>query len=254
MVKNAIQISYIAFNGGNTYMAGFAGKGDLVYWVNCTEKDFANTYNRTAFPDQGVLFYGISGMALQNGNVLLSGSFSFTDEPGPRLPVQDSTQGVYETVWSNGSLQVLAHSQYWEAEVNYPQTAGIAVQGSDVYVAGTTPDSAKLGGYWLNGVFNAINSGKFIPTSAYASGADAYITGYTYTSPGNYSAVYWKNGVLYSLNGGITANAVTVYGQDFYVLGVDGGNNTAVWKNGALYQVLGPAQNMVASCIGVANY
>ena len=117
------------------------------------------------------------------------------DEPVPGAPVDTSTlPGLYETLWTNGNIQILYHD-YWNVDIAYTSTVGVAFSGNDVYVAAhRTTDSASKnsGGYFKNGSWNDINNGAFWPNSIYASGTDVYISGYTYTFPpySNFQAAY----------------------------------------------------------------
>jgi hypothetical protein len=124
-------------------------------------------------------------------------------------------------------------------------------------VAGIFPSragKADSGGYWKNGIWNSINNGSFYPSSIASFGSDVYIPGYTYTWTPTYSqqAAYWKNGTLVQLNGA-AATAITVYGSDIYVLGVDQNNNIVVWKNGAVFETLGSASTSRATCIAIGE-
>jgi uncharacterized membrane protein len=89
------------------------------------------------------------------------------------------------------------------AGTGYESSAhGIAVSGSDVYVAGFSVDVSghETAAYWMNGAFTELNppSGN-LPTYATGiavSGGDVCVSGYVEDSSGNYSAVVWVNGVV----------------------------------------------------------
>jgi hypothetical protein len=256
-VNGAFSIQYLALSNSTVALAGLDNAFDLAYWVNGNETDLMNTFNRTVYPNEGSLTYGFSGMAFSGNEVAISGSYNFMDEPVPGAPVDTSTlPGLYETLWTNGNIQILYHD-YWNVDIAYTSTVGVAFSGNDVYVAAhRTTDSASKnsGGYFKNGSWNDINNGAFWPNSIYASGTDVYISGYTYTFPpySNFKAAYWKNGNLIPLDG-VATRATTTYGGDLYVLGIDNNGNFVVWKNDAVIETLGSASTLNLGCIAIAN-
>lgn len=253
-ITGASNIQYIALSGIGLYATGFDNFGNLAYWQNNSEVNLENTIGRNLFPYEATSVYGITGLALssQNQNVLISGSLFFENEP---FTPDSAAQGNFGLLWNNGGLSVYGPGALVSA--TFSPTAGVSAVGSDVYVAGTFPsgaDRADSGGYWKNGVWNSINNGSFHPSSIASFGSDVYIPGSTYTLTPTWSqqAAYWKNGTLVQLNGA-AATAITVYGSDIYVLGVDQNNNNVVWKNGALFETLGSAGTSLATCLAIGQ-
>jgi hypothetical protein len=253
-ITGASIIQYIALSGTGLYAAGLDELGNLAYWQNNSEVNLGNTIGRNQFPYQGTSVYGITGLALSglDQSVLVSGSLFFENEP---FTPDSVPEGNFGLLWNNGGLSVYGPGALVSAA--FSPTVGVAALGNDVYVAGIFPsraDKADSGGYWKNGVWNSINNGSFYPSSIASFGSDVYIPGYTYTWTPNYSqqAAYWKNGTLVQLNGE-AATAITVYGSDIYVLGVDQNNNIVVWKNGALFETLGSASTLRATCLAIGE-
>jgi hypothetical protein len=257
-VNGASAIQYLALNSNIIAMAGQDNSFELACWVNGTETNLMNTFNRTVYPNQGFMVYGFSGMALSGNEVVISGSYNFMDEPIPGATTADTSTlpGLYETLWVNGHIQILYHD-YWNIDVDYTSTVGVVSSGNDIYVAAQmTSDSGtkNSGGYFKNGSWNSINNGSFRPNSIYASGTDVYIAGYTYTFPpySNFKAAYWKNGDLIPIDGTAT-KAITTFGTDLYILAIDDNGNYVIWKNGAVIETLGSASTLNLSCIAIAN-
>ena len=257
-VSGASSIQYLALAGNTVSLAGYDNAFNLAYWVNGNETNLMNTFNRTVYPNQGSVDYGFSGMAISGNEVAITGSYNFMDEPIPGAKTADTSTlpGLYETLWMNGNIQILYHD-YWNVDIAYTSTVGVAFSGNDIYVAAQrTSDSAtkNSGGYFKNGAWNSIDNGTFRPNSIYASGTDVYISGYTYTFPpySNLQAAYWKNGDLIPVDG-VATKATTTYGADLYVLGIDNNGNYVVWKNGAVIETLGSASTLNLGCIAIAK-
>jgi hypothetical protein len=257
-VNGASAIQYLALNSNTIAMAGQDNAFNLTYWVNGSQTNVMNTFNRTVYPNQGFMVYGFSGMTLSGNEVMISGSYNFMDEPIPGATTADTSTlpGLYETLWVNGNIRILYHD-YWNVDVDYTSTVGVVSSGNDIYVAAQmTSDSGtkNSGGYFRNGGWNIINNGAFRPNSIYASGTDVYISGYTYTFPpySNFKAAYCKNGDLVPIDG-TAAKAITTFGTDLYILAIDGNGNYVVWKNGAIIETLGSASTLNLSCIAIAN-
>jgi hypothetical protein len=154
--------------------------------------------------------------------------------------------GTTAAYWKNGVLTTLGDS------LSYSYTSGIAVQGNDVYVAGTLGTGTVSAVYWKNGVATKLSPGSYsAQTSCIAlHGSDVYIGGgiSTITSQTptgtttSYQPVFWKNGVATILPAASAINAITVNGNDVYIAGVasvtssnnstNSGSIAAYWKNG----------------------
>lgn len=169
-------------------------------------------------------------------------------ETGPNLtPVWPTDADVYftgtsqdthgteiATYWKNGVATTLSSSG--------SSANGIAVNGTDVYVAGTD----QVATLWKNGV----------PTKPAGTSAESQANAITISSNNIYiggeidgKATYWENGVAISVNAnqllGSVANAIAVSGNDVYLAGytfnvTTGAMQAAYWKNGVLTQ-LSPA-------------
>lgn len=257
-VNNASSIEYLALNNNTMALAGFDNTNGLAYWVNGNKTNVMNTFNRTVYPNEGFLSFDFSGLALSGNEVAASGSFMQMDEPieGATMVDTSTVPGLYETLWLNGNIQILYHD-YWNIDVAYTSTVGIAFSGNDIYVAAnrtSDSDNVNSGGYYKNGAWSPINNGNFWPNAVYAAGTDVYIAGYTYTFPpySNFTAAYCKNGNLIPL-AGIATKAITVSGTDLYILGIDNNANYVVWKNGTVIETLGSASTLNLACIAIAK-
>jgi hypothetical protein len=129
-VNGASAIQYLALNGNTIAMAGQDNSFELAYWVNGTETNLMNTFNRTVYPNQGFISYGFSGITLSGNETLISGSYNFMDEPIPGATTADTSTlpGLYETLWVNGNIQILYHD-YWNVNVAYTSTLGVVSSG-----------------------------------------------------------------------------------------------------------------------------
>src|SRR5579859_1602389 len=129
--------------------------------------------------------------------------------------------------------------KYWKNGVSSStlplEPSSIAASGSDIYVAGYSYQSNlpyPTPAYSKNGTVTLLDS-MTTANSITVLGSDVYVTG-SY----NYSAAYWKNGVMTKLPrlsgpGTNVATAITISGSDVYVSGTYGANVLPVyWKNG----------------------
>lgn len=88
----------------------------------------------------------------------------------------------------------------------------IAVQGSDVYVAGTTYDNRRqCAAYWKNGVVTVLANQytSAMATGIAVAGNDVYVTGFIHDNNTGY-AVYWKNNSEVRLSVGGSCNAIVI--------------------------------------------
>ena len=247
-IPNAFNIQFLSLSGSAIYTAGTDKSLNLAYWVNNSEVSLENTFDRSLFPYEGVLSYALSGIAGSGSDVYVTGLLSFENEP---FSPDSAVEGTFGMVWKNGGLKLLGSGVL--LSFDYRSTAGVVLVDSNIYIAGQYPDTTHAGGYWKNGVWNSINNGAFSPSSIAAIGGKIYIPGYTYIrTPGSFTqqAAYWADGNLVALDG-LVANAITSYGSDTYVLGIDPKGNIVVWKNGAVFQTIGPAATLIATSIAI---
>ena len=249
-VMAAKNIEYIAVTTNAVYTAGYDNSGNLAYWNNNTEVNLQNTIGRNLFPNQGVSEYGLSGITASASSAYVTGLLFTENEP---LTTQNAPSGNFGLLWTNGGLQLLGKGFF--ASAVYRSTIGIAVLGSDVYVAGQIPDSTYAGGYWKNGTWNSLNNGLFIPNSISSAGSDFYITGYNNIreTAVNLLPGYWKNGSFVNIGNAASTTAVAANGTDVYVLGIDVNNNNVVWKNGALFATIGSYLSTTATVMAIGN-
>lgn len=156
--------------------------------------------------------------------------------------------------WKNGVLTILGDTTSSASFISLAR--GIAVSGSDVYVAGVV--YTQNYGYaimWKNGVPIKLSpdSTASEATGITVSGNDVYVTGFIHdivVQNGNgtqYSSnpVYWKNGVPYKIPNATAINSIFVNGSDVYIggavksghkyndTGYGMGSKAAYWKNGS---------------------
>ncbi len=142
--------------------------------------------------------------------------------------------------WKNGVITKLTDSP------SFAIARGVAVQGGDVYVAGTVTSfalSTNNAVYWKNGVANTLAD---ISNNSQAwgiafQGNDLYVVGGIFSN-NSFHATFWKNGTANTLPGGIVANAIAVNGADVYIAGSAGDPNNSVaayWKNGVATMLIG---------------
>ncbi|HZX59341.1 MAG TPA: hypothetical protein VFE54_11470 [Mucilaginibacter sp.] len=133
--------------------------------------------------------------------------------------------------WKNGTLVRLGDST-----VNTMANA-IAVNGNDIYVAGSITNSEQIttAVIWKNGVATKLTDGtsNADARAITISGGNVYVAGYM----NNLGAVYWKNGAVNDIQSSSVANAIAVNSGNIYVAGwlFDSGasnNEAALWKNG----------------------
>ena len=251
-VPGALQLDLLAVSGTNVYTEGEDISFNFAQWTNNTE--LANlTSAMDGFFTRADLSYGWTGMAVSGFNVLVSGTLVVEGIPqGP----DSAIYAGFGVLFTNGAAQLMPYTNYtlFGGDL-YHWTVGVAVSGTDTYVAGTLADTIAVpkGGYWKNDVWNSINNGLFHPLAIASSGSNVAITGYTLTVPWNPSliqAAYWQNGNLTTFNG-TQGEMVAVYGSDVYVLGSDNNGKIVVWKNGSLFKTLDGIISGSVSCIAV---
>jgi len=147
---------------------------------------------------------------------------------------------LHRVYWKNGK-QVRITSTEGAYVIDF-ESVGMAVQGSDVFIAaGERPDStAKFSGkYWKNGAVTTLTDGttNVFPNSIAVSGNNVFVCGWYDVNPDTYSYkfAYWKNGqmtILPSTSTTYRANRLAVSGEDAYVVGSANELHGCCWKNG----------------------
>ena len=242
----ALFVRYLALSGPTIYAAGTDQSANLAYWVGNNDNNLENSFGRARYPDEGIATFNLTGIAASGGHVYVTGCLFFENEP---FTPDSVVNGSFAMLWTDGSLQTYGPGESLSAV--YQSTAGVAVAGNDVYVAGRYPDTTYAGGYWKNGSWNPIANGTFLPSAIAASGNSIYMPG-NYWSRGSYTngAAYWVDGKLVPLNGAY-ALAITFFQSDIYILGVDNNSNVVVWKNGEVFETIGPSSDLIVTSIAI---
>ena len=257
------QADYFAVSGSDVYVAGYCreitGYNEETnipistytpcYWKNGVRTDL--TLNTD--------YAWVDGIAVSGSDVYIAGSYGeITYNEETNIPISPYYTACY---WKNGVKTDLSTNAHAIA-------GGIAVSGSDVYVAGRYTESTNsmttittTACYWKNGVrtdlFSESSPGYAQADYIAVSGSDVYvagsyqeITGYNEETNNpiyTYTACYWKNGVrtdLFSESspGYAQADYIAVSGSDVYITGRyqdnEGTNSpfssytSCYWKNG----------------------
>jgi len=158
-------------------------------------------------------------------------------------PGQNNTVPVY---WKNGVADFITGTL---GNVSAPSQSAFAVDGTDVYLTGSTPqlNAFPRAAYWRNGVTNLLpdNGAGSVADGIAFNGTDLYVFGYS-TRPAHWpSATYWKNGIAVKLTDSSAlaeATGMAFSGSDMYIVGyaqpVDpqgklyGSPIAMLWKNG----------------------
>jgi hypothetical protein len=262
--------------GFNIYMAGTVNNA-AVFWKNGQGTELAPYSGATCIAVAGTdIFVGgmlnsvpvywkngqsnslglsaasVTGIALSGSDVYLSGAGQgnpFIDSTGD-IMVNGNTAGY----WKNGVFNILENTPRVSA------AEGICFSGSDMYVVGHAAGATDTAAQWKNGVRMNLTSDNGPTNIAYAvavSGTDIYAVGVHNNLP-----VYWKNGVMNTLNlsgspdqAGGFATAIAVVGTDVYIAGATNspasGYQATYWKNG-VSTVLSANTSDVSNANGIA--
>ncbi len=136
-------------------------------------------------------------------------------------------------VWKNGQATTLSLSPGELAS----QSLGMAVSGTDVYVAGQQMNASNqsVATYWKNGSPTVLTDGSVnaVAFGVAISGSDIYVVGTRQSISGAELAICWKNGNPTVLNDStfIAARAysVALAGTDVYIGGEC--SEAIYWKN-----------------------
>ncbi|HEY8929751.1 MAG TPA: hypothetical protein VIM55_11200 [Mucilaginibacter sp.] len=229
----------IAVSGSDVYVVGYsvmpAGNTVAAYWKNGVRTYLTETTKNSE----------ASAIVVSGSDVYIAGYTG--DITGPT-----SKQAV-AVYWKNGVQITLGDAA--SATISSFARA-IAVQGSDVYVAGNvTGPTGFAATYWKNGTAVTLSGSKpeyssqLFGISIY--GNDIYATGQVYgtLTAGDiprFAATYWKNGVpvTFATTTATEAIGTVVQNNDVYIIGtLNPTSNTTLagyWKNGA-FTGIGPS-------------
>lgn len=210
---DGIQAIYV--KDGDVYAAGNRTPYGVTYWKNGQMlKLDPDSTDYAMWPNQIVVNeYGI----------FIAGAY------------RDGNNNIEEIAyWKNGVLHRLPNGQYGA------RFAGMAVSGSDVYIAGQSQEeNAGVGVYWKNTekryLYNYDHTRPSFLTSIRTNKGDVYITG-----GGNNGPLYWKNEAPVGNSG--TSNTPTdifvdkdkIYVAGTFMLPYSSGPvySVTLWKNG----------------------
>jgi hypothetical protein len=264
----------------DVYVAGFvhAANGNDVacYWKNgnlVTLSSPSTQSDASAIFIYGNDVYAAGDVATLNGNMIAAywkngviTKLGDSTSGSGAIDIAVNSSGVYvagtgangAVYWKNGTMVSLPG--------NAPtQASGIALSGSDVYVAGVSAGaSGSVATAWKNGTATALTSGSGISVAGgiAVDGNDIYISG-TIVGFLQNTAVYWKNGVQANLTDQATtatAGGIAVDGGNVYVAGeaellvnasiYPGLTAMLYWKNGTLANPQTTAQASTGMEIG----
>lgn len=162
--------------------------------------------------------------------------------------------GVVEAAcWKNGQRYYLT---YGDTGLTGSSANSVAVDGSNVYVAGTANlKSIQFAVLWVNGAITYLGPGAGASyannqstwtTGLAVNGGNVYVTGEVQNpaSP-SYTATYWLNGTAKSLADPFfltNVSGIIFKGNDMYMSGTvttNGVNSPAYWENGKLNTITG---------------
>lgn len=174
--------------------------------------------------------------------IFVSGSDVYVSGGSNEYETDSANTFQFARYWKNGVSTNLSNglidSSAGGTITSRPNTTGIFVSGSDVYVSGTLAGSQAL--YWKNGVPvfltpAGISGGGAGAEAIFVNGSDVYVAGYVDSAGASY-AVYWKNGVVTPLSTyPSSANSIIVNQDSVYIAGSDdvsGTNHATLWTNG----------------------
>jgi hypothetical protein len=195
----------------------------------------------------------------KNVLLILAGLYLFASckkEAGPVAPKNvdiyiagtvRATNGKYVAVyWKNGVINKLTDST---ADAS---ALGVAINGSDVYVAGNhSVGHAIEGVYWKNSSATVLGLNTVAKALA-ISGNDIYIAGINTVGP-----AYWKNSTMTQLTGKGSLSdcegCIVVSGNDVYIAGTIN-YEAGYWKNNTPVQLsTGTSGNLRITCLALSG-
>jgi hypothetical protein len=238
---------------GDVYVAGtvwYNGQSNVPYTTptaNYPLSGYIATYWKNGeavnLPSMGYLAGGASTTSEHAdyvSGIFVSGSDVYVAGGSNEYIVDSANTYQFARYWKNGvSVNLsggLIDSSAGGTVTSRPNTTGIFVSGSDVYVCGTLSGSRAL--YWKNGSPIFLTGAGTLGAAAQSilvAGSDVYAAGYV-DSAGSSYAVIWKNGASTTLSANpSSANGIAVSGDSVYVAGsenVNGKSYATVWANG----------------------
>jgi hypothetical protein len=198
--------------GTDVYVPGIilwsAPQSYAVYWKN----------GQLVYVDSAVRSWA-SQVAISGSDVYVLGAIhgsydtSIIWKNGQRLAGASTGTGedYSQIVFSGGNMYVVGGQGYF---INFPNEfillpgsgfrTSILLNGSDIYVAGTWEDSVEnlRAAYWMDRVLYKLSNypGTIYSTATgvVVAGSDVYVVGFAQVNSGQW-AVYWKNGVEWTL-------------------------------------------------------
>lgn len=204
------------------------------YWQNGVPVQLPGQLIPAGPPNSTVDVYSqyVSGIFVAGGSVYVAGGSNeyYSGVPSSYQSAQYWDQGVATNLVDNLVDSIGGNI------IGLPNTTGIYVSGTDVYLAGVVSGTGAYAAvFWKNGVATILGNGS--ANSIFVSGSDVYVAGISVVNGVNV-ATYWVNGqptVLSTSPQSTRANAIFVSGSDVYVAGTDVVNGVAYatyWKNG----------------------
>ena len=245
--------SGIYVNGADVYVAGsmlYSAPSSVVYttptaiypkagwvanyWQNGVPVQLPGELMAAGLQNATVDVYSqyVSGIFVAGGSVYVAGG---SNEYYGGVP----SSYQFAQYWDQGVATNLVGNLFDSSGGNVtqrPNTTGIYVSGTDVYVTGVVSGFfVSQAVFWKNGFATILGNGS--ANAIFVSGSNVYVAGYSIINGVNV-ATYWVNGqprALSSSTQSTVANAIVVSGSDIYVAGVDEENGVSYatyWKNG----------------------
>lgn len=213
----------ICFSGNDIYIAGYennaTGGNTVKYWKNGTPIVLGDPANPTA----GEAF----GIAVNNNDVYVVG---WSVEKTVITPTNIVFSDVAK-VWKNGVLTRLT-----DPATETGQATGVFLDGSNVYISGHKAKRSDIyyqATYWKNGVPVPLKDSGYGSKafSVNIHNGSLLVGGFVSLNPAAIATV-WEDGIpkSYSSGGKALVNAISFYGNDMYMAGME--NNAAmVWSS-----------------------
>jgi hypothetical protein len=231
--------SVIGINGSDIYVGGF-GPVDEYHYTGMVWKNGSSYFS---FPTTNILTSSLYDMVVSGGHVYSLGSeVNTSQETWLRIFKDSSATPIYSYTDGDGDGHIGG--------------SAMAVEGTDVYIAGTEKIAADktVIKIWKNGTelypYPLTNSYDAYPGAMAVSGTDVYVVGTEIISGNQRAFRIWKNGgVLYTLAvgeyAGYGAVDMTIFNGDIFTVGTDG-VSAKVWRNET---VVYSQQNVEFRCI-----